>query len=131
MKDTDKVTLTVRQLKRLLKESTSISSIKKLANDILFQIEEDNFPENMRAKWSTVKNVNRNSATIQWITQEEFDDYDFETFVEEVRRAAEFFDQRYCEKSYGIVEPITLNVEAVCRDGKWLGYGNETITVPL
>jgi hypothetical protein len=105
------------------------SPIERLGWAIINEINEDNFIHEMRFKDTNVEDVDteKNSATLFWMTQEGFDGYDFNQFMKEVRRAALAVSPR--AKKYKISEPVTFKVLAVCRDGKWAGYGTRKITV--
>lgn len=83
-------------------------------------------PDNMRLKWFDV-NIDYdedNYFDLDYTTQEEFSDEDFEVFAEEVERALNWI---YSKSE--IKDPITCHLTATCRDGEEYGYGETTITI--
>ena len=129
MKNTDKITLTIGQLKRLIKEAKE-TPIEKLGWVILNEINEASFEHSMRYKSVNVVDVDeeKKSATLFWMTQEGFDGYDFNQFMKEVRRAAKEVVSR---RKFKINDLVTFKVEAVGRDGRWAGYNTRKFTIEV
>ena len=86
-------------------------------------INEEEIPDNMRLKsldYQMDYDSDGNRAELFWLTQEDFDDDDFETFIGEVERAINYL---ITKKHYE--EPFLLNVVAECRSGSQWGYGEK------
>ena len=91
-------------------------------------ISEANFPHNMRFKgvdWD-ILSYDPNRYKFTWITQEPFNDKDYEVFADEVKWAINEIVEMYEASNPTPYFEIILEVEA--RDGKEYGYHSETLT---
>lgn len=91
-------------------------------------ISEANFPHNMRFKsydWD-VLSYDPDRYKFTWITQEPFNDKDYEVFADEVKEAINTTVEMYEASNPTSYFEIILEVKA--RDGKEYGYHSETLT---
>ena len=127
MKDTDKVTLTFGQLKSLITEAKSKRDpFKKFVTSVFNAIDEDNFPYEMRYKGADCEDIDEvnHIGNIYWETEEDFDGYDFNKFIKEVRRCVKLKLPLYKDITY----PFKIKVKCISRDGRWAGYGTRTLS---
>lgn len=85
-------------------------------------INQANIPDNMRLKYLEI-NVKDDVIYIDYITQEPFNENDFEEFLAEVTQALYV---RFDELS---TEPIKFVIEAICRDGKKYGHKVQELVI--
>ena len=76
------------------------------------------FPDKMRPKEYIATALNEDTIAVDYVTQEEFDGYDFDKFSAEVCRCVE--ELMKLERYEGV---LNLQIEATCRDGEECGYG--------
>lgn len=89
-------------------------------------INEEAIPDKMRAKYCEAGidyDAEGNVGELEWITQEDFNDDDFEIFIKEVKRCIE-----YLIKKTGFDEPFVLKVVAECRSGSQWGHNERELT---
>jgi len=89
-------------------------------------INEEEIPDGMRLKsldYQMDYDSDENRAELFWLTQEDFDDDDFEIFIGEVERAINYL---ITKKHYE--EPFLLKVVAECRSGSQWGHGERWLS---
>lgn len=130
MKDSDKITLTVGQIKRLIKESVMDDGIiKVIVDDALerfdYELRHNNSElENFRYKLWNTNQINENTIEVFWLTQDSFRSDEFDRFADLMQKQIEFSADNYDYRDEIIVKLIVQ-----CRDGKFAGYGKKILNI--